>query len=195
VRPLKLAKLVFSNPAPHPPFSLIAINSPPMVIKFLLEKGMTFDGEATYPAEGWCNHQVAHLLHKTPEPCSGNNFEQKEYPNGYDHNNAKLKLDLFNFIKDETRNNFVRLMEKRVIKQYNAVKGEVPEYNLLMDLPTLDDKKIPCHIQYKSQITNNGSENFTLSVKLPKSLNNADDQLTFSAKHRVNAYDGKGNFL
>ncbi len=156
---------------------------------------MRFDGEAKYPAAAWCNYRVAHLIHNT-EPCSTNKFEQSEYVSNYKHTEAKLKLDLFNFISDvETRKAFVRLMEKRLVLEYTKVTGEYPEHNLTLELPTLDDKKVKCHIQYKTRIENNGSEDFKLSVKLQKSYAEPDAMLEFTAIYSVNAYDGKSRFL
>jgi hypothetical protein len=178
--------------ANHPPFSLIAIHSPPDVVKFLLDKGMDFSGECTYPAAIWCNHRVAHLIHNTPEPCSKNTFIQTEYPADYNHNKTKLKIDAFNYIEDEaTRKKFVRLMETRSIKKLEYTRGEHPVTNIDFEFPRInsdDTKTVTVQVEYQTRMENNGSEKYDLKVTLVDP--ETKDQAIFTSKHRVNAYDG-----
>lgn len=192
------------DPVPY----MAAIHTEPEVLKFLFEQGADF--KVHHPAPHMNQRSVlnqssfvnAFTIQKLLDPASVQpslSFTQQNYPAHYRHQLAMMKLDWVHFIGDaHLKSTLVNLLQSRVINTFNANpldrartygSRQKTEISFELQLNSADSKMTPVTLEYVSDVAHNGSEDFTLTVSMPRDGSSAE-QIAVKFRYDLNAFHG-----
>jgi hypothetical protein len=196
------ARALLRDPVPY----LAAIHTEPEVVKFLFEKGADFTVRHPHMDQrtvlNQCSFMNAFTIQKLLDPAAvqhSMSFKQSNYPARYKHELAVMKLDWVHFIgESQLQSTLVNMLQSRVISAFKVepedrtqtyASHQKTEISFELQLNSSEPTMTPVTLVYESDISCNGSEDFDLTVTIPRDQGSSE-QIAVKFRYDLNAFHG-----